>query len=213
MKDLPNIEEKIKELMKKEDRQDAEFRYIIVSTEIGDLGKYISHDQKLNLNARPHGNKEDEALAYGQAFIQLTALAQLRNINVNDAVSKGLENWIDADWKKTKVRSQEEIKGKTIFYGFIEGEAYVAITRKELEEMPIGSVLVTPFAKPDLVSYLDKASAIITDHGGVTCHLASIARERSKICIVGTGNATDLIKTRDKIMVDATEETGKVYKK
>lgn len=209
---MEKLEQTVKELMQNEDRKDAEFRYLIVSTEIGDLGKYITHDQKLNPGARPHGNKEDETLAYGQAFVQLTALAQLRDINVNDAVSKGLENWIDTDWRKVEAQNQGEIRGKTVFYGSVVGEAYVANTQKELGEIPAGSVLITSFAKPDLVNYLDDVLAIVTDHGGVTCHLANVAREKGKICIVGTGNATSLIKTGDLISVEANEKEGRIYR-
>ena len=87
--------------MAKEDRKDVEFRHIIAVTEVGDIGKYITHDPKLNPNARPHGTKDDEVLAYGQAFVQLAALAYLREISFKEAFDKGTQNWIDMDWKKS----------------------------------------------------------------------------------------------------------------
>lgn len=211
MKNLGTIEKKIEELMAKEDRRDPEFRYAILSTEIGDLGKYITHDQTINPGARPHGSEEDEALAYGQAFVQLTALARLRKVDISYAITKGLKNWKEADWRKVEAED-EEIKGRAVFPGLTQGKAYVASTKRELEKIPQGSILVTPFAKPDLVSYFDRVPAIVTDHGGLTCHLANLAREYGKTCIVGTGKATKLIKTGEKITVEAGEKIGKVYK-
>lgn len=213
MKKISTIEEKIKKLMKKEDRKDAEFRYAIMTTEIGDLGKYITHDPKLNPNARPHGTREDEILAYGQAFVQLAALTQLRNISLEDAITKGLENWTEADWRKSKAKEKETVTGITACHGHVIGEAYVARTRKEAMEMPKGKILVVRFAKPDWTEYFSNALAAVSDHGGKTCHLANIARELGMPCIVGTGNATSLIESGQQVIVDATGDKGKIILK
>lgn len=83
--DFGNIEQLVATLMANEDRKDVEFRYAIVMTEFGDIGDYIMNDPRLNPNAKPHGSKEDEILAYGEAFVQLTALAHLREIKIADA--------------------------------------------------------------------------------------------------------------------------------
>lgn len=213
MKEISEIEKKIMDLMGREDRKDVEFRYAIATTEFGDLGKYITHDPKLNPNARPHGTKDDEILAYGQAFVQLAAVTFLRGISLEEAVAKGLENWIENDWRKAKAREENAVKGQTACPGYAAGEAYVAKNKNAMKSMPAGSILVTEFATPDLVEYISLASAIVTDHGGKTCHLANISREMGKPCIVGTGNATAVIKTGDMIVLDASEEVGKVYKK
>ncbi len=213
MSKIKKLEKTVQELMGREDRKDEEFRYAIVSTEIGDLGKYITHDSKLNPNARPHGTKEDEILAYGQAFIQLAALTSLRGISLEEAIDKGLGNWVDADWRKSQAKQEDKIRGMLACPGNASGEAYLVKTMKELDDMPTGKIVVTDFAKPSLAQYITKMSGIVTDHGGKTCHIASIAREFGTPCIVGTGNATKLIKTGDKItlkMVDS--EYGEVYK-
>jgi len=210
MIELKNLEDKIRKLMENEDRKDTEFRYAITATEIGDLGKYITHDPKLNPNARPHGSKEDEILAYGQAFVQLAALAQLRGISLENAVEKGLENWIEADWRKSKDKGHF-ISGITACNGYAIGIAYVAKSEKDLKEMPPGRIVIAETAKPDLAQYLTSVLAIVTDHGGKTCHLANIAREYGTPCVVGTGNATRLIKTGDRIIVEAMTEEGHVW--
>jgi pyruvate,water dikinase len=75
-----------------------------------------------------------------------------------------------------------------------------------------GSVLVTEMTDPDWEPLMRKASAIITDKGGRTCHAAIIAREMGIPAIVGTGNASLVLQDDDEITVSCAEgETGKVY--
>ena len=205
---LKKIEDKIKKLMEKEDRKDVEFRYIIALSEVGDVGKYISHDPELNPNARPHGSKEDETLAYGQAFIQMIALAYLRKVSIKEAFEKGMQNWEGADWKKVEEKNIEKIVGKTACTGIAKGLAYVVNEYNKIEGIEEGQILVTEFAKPDIMLYAKKASAIVTDHGGTVCHAAIVAREYNIPCIVGTGNATKAIKHGQQVLVDA--EKGEV---
>ncbi|MFH0797907.1 MAG: PEP-utilizing enzyme [Candidatus Woesearchaeota archaeon] len=204
------IERLVSELMAKEDRKDEVFRHVIAVSEVGDIGKYITHDPELNPNARPHGTKEDEVLAYGQAFVQLAALAYLRNISLENAFSKGLQNWIDADWRKRKAVEDKDanvIKGLPASPGYVSGMAEVALGKPS--ESYEGKILVVPYATPDYTEYLSKSLAFVSDHGGLTCHLANIAREKGVPCVVGTGNATERIKSGDAIAVDGAE--GKVY--
>ncbi|MEA3378849.1 MAG: PEP-utilizing enzyme [Nanoarchaeota archaeon] len=210
MKKLEGIGKIITRLMENEDRKDVEFRYAIVSSEIGDIARYITHDQVLNPSARPHGTKEDEALAYGQALVQLIALAQMRDVHVANALEKGLENWEAADWRKVKAQGKG-VEGTTACYGCVRGSAYVAFSKEDLNNIPEHCVLVVPYATPGIASYLDKVMACVADHGGKTCHLASVAREKNVICIVGTGNATSVISSGNEIFVDATKERGKIH--
>ena len=205
---LKKIEEKVKKLMENEDRKDVEFRYIIAMSEVGDVGKYISHDSKLNPNARPHGSKEDETMAYGQAFIQLIALAYLRDVSVKEAFEKGIQNWEGADWKKVKEKNIEKIVGKSACTGVAKGIAYVVNEYNKIEDIKEGEILVSEFARPDIMLYAKKAAAIITDHGSTVCHAAIVAREYNIPCIVGAGNATKSIKHGQLILVDA--EKGEV---
>lgn len=72
-----------------------------------------------------------------------------------------------------------------------------------------GDVLVTPMTNPDFVPYMRIVNAIVTDKGGVTCHAAIVSRELGIPCIVGTNNATKIMKTGKEYTVDA--KTGVVY--
>lgn len=72
-----------------------------------------------------------------------------------------------------------------------------------------GDILVTKMTSPDWAAYMRKASAIITDEGGMTCHAAIVSRELGIPCIVGTGNATKVLRADQLYTVDA--KAGVVY--
>lgn len=75
-----------------------------------------------------------------------------------------------------------------------------------------GDVLVTDMTDPDWEPIMKKASAIITNKGGRTCHAAIVAREMGVPAIVGCGNATDLLDTGMEITASCCEgDTGIVY--
>lgn len=80
---------------------------------------------------------------------------------------------------------------------------------REVEHVQTGDVLVTEMTTPDFVPAMKRASAIVTDKGGRTCHAAIVSRELGIPCIVGTGNATQVLKVGEEVTVNATE--GKVY--
>jgi pyruvate,water dikinase len=75
-----------------------------------------------------------------------------------------------------------------------------------------GEVLVTEMTDPDWEPLMKKASAIVTDKGGRTCHAAIVAREMGIPAIVGTGNASKILSDEDEVTVSCCEgEVGKVY--
>jgi pyruvate, water dikinase len=79
-------------------------------------------------------------------------------------------------------------------------------------EFTAGDVLVTDMTDPDWEPLMKKASAIITNKGGRTCHAAIVARELGVPAIVGCGNATELLTEGDIVTVSCAEgETGWVY--
>jgi len=70
-------------------------------------------------------------------------------------------------------------------------------------DFPKGAVLVCAVTTPNYVPLMQKASAIVTDQGGILSHAAIVARELKKPCIVGTGNATKKLKNGQIVSVDA----------
>lgn len=81
---------------------------------------------------------------------------------------------------------------------------------QKINEMNFGDVLVAETTSPELINACKKASAIVTDQGGLLSHAAIISRELNIPCIVGTSNATKMIKDGDMVEVDAN--TGVVRK-
>jgi pyruvate,water dikinase len=82
----------------------------------------------------------------------------------------------------------------------------------EGHEFMEGDILVTDMTDPDWEPVMKRASAIVTNKGGRTCHAAIVARELGVPAIVGCGNATSLIKQGDEITVSCAEgEKGLVY--
>ena len=82
----------------------------------------------------------------------------------------------------------------------------------EGHEFKDGDVLVTDMTDPDWEPIMKKASAIITNKGGRTCHAAIVARELGVPAIVGCGNATKVLQEGDEVTVSCAEgETGLIY--
>jgi len=102
------------------------------------------------------------------------------------------------------------VKGLPASPGIYAGKVKVTLTTEDADKLlKKGDVLVTGMTNPDWVPYMRVAGAIITNDGGMTCHAAIVSRELGIPCIVGTGNATELLKTDQDYTVDA--KTGVIY--
>ncbi|OUC14077.1 MAG: phosphoenolpyruvate synthase [Alkalinema sp. CACIAM 70d] len=92
------------------------------------------------------------------------------------------------------------------------GQARVILNVQEIDQFQAGEVLVTSRTDPDWEPIMKKASAIVTDQGGRTCHAAIIARELGIPAIVGCQTATTTIHNKQAVTVSCAEgEEGKVY--
>jgi len=89
------------------------------------------------------------------------------------------------------------------------GKVRILKSSKEIKDMERGEILVTEMTTPDFVPGMKKAAAIITDTGGMTSHAAIVSRELGIPCIVGTGNATQVLKDGMEVTVDGSH--GMVY--
>lgn len=96
------------------------------------------------------------------------------------------------------------VKGQVGCAGVAEGIVTIVQPGSETADFPDGAVLVSEMTTPDLVPLMQKACAIVTDNGGILSHAAIVARELKKPCIVGTGNATEVLKNGDRVIVDTT---------
>ncbi|MBI2356346.1 MAG: hypothetical protein HYV13_04035 [Candidatus Doudnabacteria bacterium] len=106
------------------------------------------------------------------------------------------------------------------FWGFVasapvrrfKGQVCVVINPHK-EKFIDGRILVTTMTRPDFVPFMHKASAIITDEGGITSHAAIVSRELGIPCIIGTKVATKVLKTGDLVEVDANLGMVKILTK
>lgn len=96
------------------------------------------------------------------------------------------------------------IQGSVAYPGKATGRVRVILDQSALP-LETGDILVTINSTPELSSYIIKCAAIVTDEGGLGCHAATISREFKKPCIIGTKNATKVLKDGDLIEVDADE--------
>ncbi|MEG4105446.1 phosphoenolpyruvate synthase [Microcoleus sp. S13_C5] len=103
-------------------------------------------------------------------------------------------------------------KGRAVGESIGQGKARVILDVHRIAEFQSGEVLVTNKTDPDWEPIMKKASAIVTNSGGRTCHAAIIAREMGIPAIVGTGEATQILKNGQEITVSCSEgDEGKVY--
>jgi len=103
------------------------------------------------------------------------------------------------------------VRGIPASPGIASGKVKVAYTVEEAaKKMEKGDILVTKMTDPDWVPYMKIAGAIVTDEGGMTAHAAIVSRELGIPAVVGTGNATEVLKTGMLVTVDGTQ--GVVYK-
>jgi pyruvate, water dikinase len=102
------------------------------------------------------------------------------------------------------------IRGLSASPGIASGKVVLIRDFGELSRVEEGSVLVTEMTNPDMVPAMRKAVAVVTNEGGRTCHAAIVSRELGIPCIVGAGEATEILKDNMEITVDATR--GVVYK-
>lgn len=100
---------------------------------------------------------------------------------------------------KGMVASKGKVTGKVILLSYKESENH----SEKISKMTQGQILVTEMTRPNIITACKKASAIITDEGGITCHAAIISRELKIPCVIGTKIATQVLKDGDLVEVDA----------
>lgn len=104
------------------------------------------------------------------------------------------------------------VEGRAIGHRIGAGEVKVIHDISEMNRIQKGDVLVTDMTDPDWEPIMKKASAIVTNRGGRTCHAAIIARELGIPAVVGCGDATDRLKEGHQVTVSCAEgDTGYVY--
>ena len=105
---------------------------------------------------------------------------------------------------KTVADGEVLVRGLGAAPGLAGGTVRVVTARENGADLADGDVLVTHMTAPDWVPLMRRASAIVTDSGGMTCHAAIVSRELGIPCVVGTGTATRVLRDGEVVTVDAT---------
>jgi len=118
------------------------------------------------------------------------------------------------DWYNKKVtkekntagaRKIKQLQGDSACPGKAKGTVKIVNMASNMSKMKHGDILVSQATTPQIVAAMKKASAIVTDEGGLTCHASIVSRELNIPCVIGTKIATQVLKDGDKVAVDATQ--------
>jgi len=109
-------------------------------------------------------------------------------------------------------KSAVRVRGKSVGAKVGTGPVRIIHVTEDLAGFRDGEVLVAPMTDPDWEPVLARASAIVTDQGGRTCHAAIVSRELGIPCVVGTGDATRVLATGEIVTVSCAEgDEGHIY--
>ena len=111
-----------------------------------------------------------------------------------------------------KNKSRVITQGRAIGQKVGQGKVRLVLNASEMDTVKAGDVLVTDMTDPDWEPVMKRASAIVTNRGGRTCHAAIIARELGIPAVVGCGEATQILQEGQEVTVSCAEgDTGNIY--
>jgi pyruvate,water dikinase len=117
--------------------------------------------------------------------------------------------------ERYRLRKRGEVltEGRAVGQKVASGAARIIEDVDRMDELHAGEILVTDMTDPDWEPIMKRASAIVTNRGGRTCHAAIIARELGIPAVVGCGDATERLEDRDMVTVSCAEgDTGFIYR-
>ncbi|NOZ84360.1 MAG: PEP-utilizing enzyme, mobile region [Epsilonproteobacteria bacterium] len=120
-----------------------------------------------------------------------------------------LKNWLRS-LEGTTSENITELQGSPGSAGIVEGKARVIRTVEQLDQLEKGEIMVAPTTSPSWAPVFTKIAGAVTDVGGPMCHAAIVCREYGLPTVVGTGNATAVIKTGDLIRINGNEGTVEI---
>lgn len=183
-------------------------RGLIIQSQLGDLARFVYHDPSISPGARPHGGASDEDSTFGHAILQVIGLAVARGRDPVRGLQMARKALEEKDWKRREANG-EFLKGNVAHMpepGMpLMGMA--VIVRDERETLNLGAypsyILFMEHPRPEHTPMLLHPSVrgIVTDQGGTMCHAAIVSREANKACIVGTGNASTIVKNGQRVFL------------
>jgi pyruvate, water dikinase len=151
-----------------------------------------------------YGKPQDSEWAVENGTVYIVQTRPITTVNV---VNKNRAEALSDD-EKNLLNTTPLVTGAAASPGIAAGPVIVIHSPDEIDQVKQGDVLVTEMTTPDFVPAMKRASAIVTDLGGRTCHAAIVSRELGIPCVVGTGDATQKLKTGDIVTVNGTGGTA-----
>ncbi len=122
----------------------------------------------------------------------------------------GVEGGVKSEERKDFVGKDILVRGIGVSPGQRSGLIQIILNVKNISSFKQGNILVTEMTTPDWVPAMKIASAVVTNLGGKTCHAAIVSRELGVPCVVGTENATKILKDGEMVTVDG--QRGLIFK-
>ncbi|WFN33679.1 phosphoenolpyruvate synthase [Methanogenium sp. S4BF] len=187
---LPDGEHGTKEVPVSPERQNAP---VLSDAEIAALAKFGK------VSELHYGVPQDVEWSIVGGTIYILQSRPITTIAGNAGVAKGIET----------SSGNIILEGQGASPGVATGRVVIVSSVKDLGRINDGDIMVAKMTNPDMVPGMRKVSAIITDEGGMTCHAAIVSRELGTPAVVGTKEATRVLKEGDIVTVDG--EKGLVY--
>ncbi|TVQ30202.1 MAG: phosphoenolpyruvate synthase [Phycisphaeraceae bacterium] len=113
---------------------------------------------------------------------------------------------------KLEEKGEALVRGKAVGNRIGAGSVRVIHSSADLHKFQPGETIVAEMTDPDWEPVLKRAAAVVTDHGGRTCHAAIVSRELGIPCVVGCGDATGVLRDGQEVTVSCAEgDEGRVY--
>ncbi|MCX6769676.1 MAG: phosphoenolpyruvate synthase, partial [Candidatus Micrarchaeota archaeon] len=180
--------------------------YIVQSRPITTLRKEVQSAAEKTLTDHGKDEKVDNTPASSGGALQKAAGSAILAAPIVQAASAAVQGGMKMAANSTQ---NMIVRGLGAAPGIGKGTVKILAGPKEMGKILKGDVLVTDMTTPDFVPAMKRASAIITNSGGMTCHAAIVSREMGIPCIVGTKNATTVLHDGQFVTVDAMR--GMVY--
>ena len=164
-------------------------------------GLYFDDIEKMIKSGKVDAHKINEILKYSVQYFD----GQKQTLLIGDQARQLMSKVV-----LPKVEEVNELSGQCGYPGKVTGKVTVVNKASEMSKFQSGDILVSIVTDPSLLPIMKKASAFVTNQGGLTCHAAIVARELKIPCVIGTKIATQIFKDGDMVEVDA--DNGKIRK-
>lgn len=182
-----------------------------IGVEDEDIGWMLKHEILSALNGKLKPNlseirerKKGFALYFSRKDLVCVSGEDISKIKERFCVEKKIG--------KSNINKSKLIKGISANNGMVTGIVKIVYGAKDLEKVKKGDIIVAVTTHPNYIAAMERASAFVTDEGGLTCHAAILSREMGKPCVIGTKIATKILKEGMKVEVDANHGVVKIIR-